>query len=216
MGFLGRLLKTRTGLPKNTIVIVSGLPRSGTSMMMKMLEAGGMALLTDHLRTPDEDNPKGYYEFERVKQLPKGDTEWLSEAEGKAVKVISALLEHLPPHYQYKIIFMNRNLKEVLLSQRKMLLRRGEDPDKVSDRELEGLFTKHLRKVKAWVQAQPNMDLLEVDYNRLLADPLPYVRQVNAFLGGWLDEEAMAQVVDPTLYRNRASDQSGNGMSRAL
>ncbi len=206
MGILGRLLKAKAGLPKNTIVIVSGLPRSGTSMMMKMLEAGGLSLLTDHLRAPDEDNPKGYYEFERVKQLPKGDTAWLPEAEGKAVKVISALLEHLPPTYNYKVIFMNRHLKEVLASQRKMLIRRGEDPDKVSEEELARLFEKHLRKVKAWLQAQPNIEVLEVHYNRLLADPIPYVRQVNAFLGGWLDEEAMARVVDPTLYRNRATE----------
>lgn len=205
MGLLNRLLVAKKGLPKNTIVIVSGLPRSGTSMMMKMLEAGGLPLLTDHQRTPDEDNPKGYYEFERVKQLPKGDTAWLPDAEGKAVKVISALLEHLPPTFHYKIIFMNRRMEEVLASQRKMLIRRGEDPDKISEEELARLFTKHLRKVKDWVRAQPNMEMIEVEYNRMVTNPLPYVRQINAFLGGWLDEEAMAQVVDPTLYRNRAA-----------
>lgn len=204
MGLLGRLLAAKKGLPANTIVIVSGLPRSGTSMMMKMLEAGGLSLLTDHLRTPDEDNPKGYYEFERVKQLPKGDTAWLSEAEGKAVKVISALLEHLPATYHYKVIFMNRNMKEVLASQRKMLIRRGEDPNKVSEEELARLFQKHLRKVKAWLRAQPHIEVLEIDYNAMVRDPIPYVRQINTFLGGWLDEEAMAQVVDPSLYRNRA------------
>ena len=203
MGLLDRLLTTRKGLPKNTIVIVSGLPRSGTSMMMKMLEAGGIPLLTDHLRTPDEDNPKGYYEFERVKRLPKGDTAWLADAEGKAVKVISALLEHLPPTYHYKVIFMNRHMREVLASQRKMLIRRGEDPNKVSEEELARLFQKHLRKVKNWLHAQPNIDVLEIDYNAMVVNPIPYVRQINAFLGGWLDEEAMAQIVDPTLYRNR-------------
>ena len=204
MGLLDRLLTTKKGLPRNTIVIVSGLPRSGTSMMMKMLEAGGLSLLTDHLRTPDEDNPKGYYEFERVKQLPKGDTAWLAEAEGKAVKVISALLEHLPPTYHYKVIFMNRNMQEVLASQRKMLIRRGEDPNKVSEEELARLFQKHLRKVKNWLRGQPNMEVLEIDYNAMIANPLPYVQRINAFLGGWLNEEAMIQVVDPTLYRNRA------------
>ena len=172
--------------------------------MMKMLEAGGLSLLTDHLRTPDEDNPKGYYEFERVKQLPKGDTAWLAEAEGKAVKVISALLEHLPPTYHYKVIFMNRNMQEVLASQRKMLIRRGEDPNKVSEEELARLFQKHLRKVKNWLRGQPNMEVLEIDYNAMIANPLPYVQRINAFLGGWLNEEAMIQVVDPTLYRNRA------------
>ncbi len=202
MWLLKHLLKPKA-LPEGTIVVVSGLPRSGTSMMMKMLEAGGLPLLTDHQRTPDEDNPKGYYEFERVKRLPRGDADWLPQAEGKAVKVISALLEHLPAGYRYKVIFMNRALREVLASQRKMLIRRGEDPDKIDDDEMERLFTRHLQKVKAWLRAQPHMDVLEVDYNALVADPLPYIQQINTFLGGWLDEDAMLEVVDPTLYRNR-------------
>ncbi len=202
MRLLQHFLKPKR-LPEDTIVVVSGLPRSGTSMMMKMLEAGGLPLLTDHQRAPDEDNPKGYYEFERVKRLPHGDTEWLSQAKGKAVKVISALLEYLPSNYRYKIIFMNRDLQEVLASQRKMLVRRGEDPDKVSDEELARLFTRHLHKVKAWLRSQPHMEVLEVNYNALIADPIPHVQRVNRFLGGWLDEDAMLQVVDPNLYRNR-------------
>ncbi len=202
MWLLRHLSKSR-GLPEGTIVVVSGLPRSGTSMMMKMLEAGGLPLLTDHQRAPDEDNPRGYYEFERVKRLPHGDTDWLSQAEGKAVKIISALLEHLPPDYRYKVIFMNRDLREVLASQRKMLVRRGEDPNKIGDEELERLFTKHLHKVKTWLYAQPHMDVLEVDYNALVTNPSPYIRQINTFLGGWLNEHAMQEVVDPSLYRNR-------------
>ena len=204
MGLLRRLRKPRQKLPPGTVVVVSGLPRSGTSMMMKMLEAGGLSLLTDHIRTPDEDNPRGYYEFERVKQLPKGDVLWVAEAVGRAVKVISALLEHLPPTYHYKVIFMNRNLQEVLASQRKMLLRRGEDPDRIDEEEMARLFTKHLRQVKKWLAQQPHMEVLEVDYNRMLQDPAPYVREINRFLGGWLDESAMIRVVDPSLYRNRA------------
>ncbi len=192
-------------LPPRTVVVVSGLPRSGTSMMMKMLEAGGLPILTDHLRAPDEDNPKGYYEFERVKKLGKGDTAWLPEAEGKAVKVISALVKHLPPGYEYRVIFMHRNLREVLASQRKMLLRRGEDPDKTSDEEMMALFSKHVRHVLDWMRRQPNFSLMEVHYNAVLREPEAHAHRVNAFLGGFLDERAMAEVIDPSLYRNRAA-----------
>ena len=139
------------------VTIVSGLPRSGTSMMMKMLEAGGLPPLTDNLRTADEDNPKGYYEFERVKQLPKGDVAWLPDAQGKVVKVIAALLPSLPGGYHYRVIFMQRAMPEVLASQRQMLIRRGEDPDKIPDDVIAKLFEKHLRQVNDWVSQQPNV-----------------------------------------------------------
>ena len=122
------------------ITVVSGLPRSGTSMMMKMLEAGGILPIIDNIRTADEDNPKGYYEFERVKAIDKGDTEWVADAQGKSVKVISALLKHLPSDHQYRVIFIRRHMDEILASQRKMLLRRGEDPDKMDDAEMALLF----------------------------------------------------------------------------
>ena len=123
-GFLKKLF---TQQAEQTITIVSGLPRSGTSMMMKMLEAGGIPPLTDEIRTADTDNPKGYYEFERVKKMDKGDTAWLENAQGKSVKVISALLKHLPSDYRYRVIFMRRDMSEILASQKKMLDHRGED-----------------------------------------------------------------------------------------
>jgi hypothetical protein len=191
-------------LPPHTVVVVSGLPRSGTSMMMKMLEAGGLPILSDGLRAADADNPEGYYEFERVKQLDKGDTAWLSEAEGKAVKVISALLPHLPPSYHYRVIFMNRRMAEVLASQRKMLARRGERTD-VDDAQLAVILEKHLRQVKQWLSTQPHFRLLEVDYNAMLTDPRPFISRVNRFLDGLLDEERMVAVVNPSLYRNRTT-----------
>ncbi len=192
--------------PKNRsdyVIVVSGLPRSGTSMMMKMLEAGGMALVIDGIRTADEDNPKGYYEFERVKQLDKGDVAWVADASGKAVKVISALLEYLPSEYEYKVLFMNRKMPEVLASQRKMLERRGEKSD-ISDEKLATLLQKHVQQVKLWLARQPNFEMLDLDYNAMLLDPEPWAVKVNAFLGGQLDVRAMVDVVDPTLYRNRA------------
>jgi hypothetical protein len=188
----------------NQIVnIVSGLPRSGTSMMMKMLEAGGLPPLTDNLRTADEDNPKGYYEFERVKQLPKGDVAWLPGAQGKVVKVIAALLPSLPGGYHYRVIFMQRAMPEVLASQRQMLIRRGEDPDKIPDNVLASLFEKHLKQVNDWVSQQPNVERLDVNYNEMLKNPQPFVDQVNAFLENQLDAPKMATVVDPTLHRQR-------------
>lgn len=185
------------------ITVVSGLPRSGTSMMMKMLEAGGIPPVTDNLRTADEDNPKGYYEFERVKQLTKGDVEWLTDAPGKVVKVIAALLPHLPATYHYRVVFMQRDMTEVLASQRQMLIRRGEDPNKIPDEIIAKLFEKHLKQVNDWVAQQSNVERLDVNYNEMLKNPAPFIAQINAFLGGNLDIAQMAQVVDPSLHRQR-------------
>jgi len=185
-----------------TIVIVSGLPRSGTSMTMKMLEAGGMELLTDGIRAADEDNPKGYYEFEQVKRI-EHDKSWLPAARGKAVKMISALLHHLPPDYSYKVIFMQRAMPEVLASQRQMLIRRGQDPDKISDERMADLFSKHLEQVEAWLAQQPHFETLYISYNDMLVDPELYARRIDAFLGGGLDVERMVGVVDSDLYRQR-------------
>ena len=185
------------------VTIVSGLPRSGTSMMMKMLEAGGLPPLTDNLRTADEDNPKGYYEFERVKQLPKGDVAWLPDAQGKVVKVIAALLPHLPGGYEYRVIFMQRAMSEVLASQKQMLIRRGEDPNKIPDEVIAKLFEKHLKQVNDWVSQQPNVERLDVNYNEMLKNPQPFIDQINVFLGNQLDAAKMATVVDPSLHRQR-------------
>ncbi len=169
---------------------------------MKMLEAGGLEVVIDGIREADSDNPKGYYEFERVKQLDKEDTDWVEQAHGKVVKVISALLEHLPPGYSYRVLFMNRQMAEVLASQRKMLERRGEE-SQISDEKLAELLGKHVLKTKSWLAAQPNFSVLDVDYNAMLADPSPFVPEINRFLGGMLNETAMMAVVDPNLYRNR-------------
>lgn len=186
-----------------SVIIVSGLPRSGTSMMMKTLAAGGLLPVTDNLRTADESNPKGYYEFERVKKLKDGDYEWLEGAQGKVVKVISALLEFLPANYRYKIIFMQRNIDEVLASQREMLIRRGEATDKVSDEKMAELYHKHLNKIQAWLSEQKNMQVLYISYNGILADPQNELKRVNAFLNNSLNLPEMLTVVDRNLYRQR-------------
>ncbi len=187
------------------IVVVSGLPRSGTSMIMKMLEAGGLPVMTDGLRTADEDNPKGYYEVERVKDLAReADRSWLGGARGKAVKVISYLLRSLPPTFNYKVVFIRRDLEEVLASQRKMLARRGEAEVTAPER-MRALFADDLWRAGYQLKRRPEFESIELHYSAVLARPLEEARRLAAFLGGGLDAEAMAAAVDPQLYRNRAS-----------
>jgi len=187
---------------KKIITIVSGLPRSGTSMMMRILEAGGMRILKDEIRKADEDNPAGYYEFEKVKELKK-DPSWLENAKGKAVKIISSLLEHLPERYTYKIIFMHRNMEEILNSQRQMLIRRGEPTDEVSDEKMGKMFLKHLQKIEERLNKQSNMDVLTVHYNEILKEPAKHGEIINRFLGNTLNTKNMTDVIDQTLYRQR-------------
>ena len=130
----------------NYITIVSGLPRSGTSLMMRALDKGGINLLTDEIRAPDQDNPKGYYEFEKVKTV-KQDSSWVSRAKGKAVKMVYRLLYDLPKKFSYRIVFMQRDLKEILVSQKKMLQRKNQALT-LEDKEMENLFQKELNKFK--------------------------------------------------------------------
>jgi argonaute-like protein implicated in RNA metabolism and viral defense len=189
-------------MDKNVVTIVSGLPRSGTSMTMKMLEAGGLPVFVDNIRTADEDNPKGYYELEKVKQI-ESDKSWLPDAKGKVVKMVSELLKHLPADHKYKIVFMRRKIEETLASQQQMLIRRGEPTDKVSDEKMTELFRKHLVRLAAWIEKQPNIEILYVNYSDAMANPTQEVKKINDFLGGGLNMEAMAAVADPKLYRQR-------------
>ncbi len=191
------------------IVVVSGLPRSGTSMAMKMLEAGGLSAVVDGIRTADEDNPKGYYEDERVKDLAKmQDKSWLAAAKGKAIKVISYLLKELPASHNYKILFMRRDFTEVLASQAKMLERRGETSESSDERMIE-LYEDHLWKVDRLLGRAPHFEALDVHYTAVLKDPGGEARRIHDFLGLPLDVEKMAGVVDERLYRNRARAASG-------
>ncbi len=185
------------------VIVVSGLPRSGTSMMMKMLEAGGQVILTDNLREADGNNPKGYYEFERVKQMKDGDLAWLPDAVGKVVKIVTGLIAYLPSDYNYKVIFMRRDLKEVLSSQKKMLGRLGKGDDNIPDDKMAKTYEEHLKQVKGWLVRQPNIEVLYVDYNTMVSDPLESLQKVNALLGGGMDVQKMASVVDQELYRER-------------
>jgi len=188
--------------PQKPIIVVSGLPRSGTSMMMKMMAEGGLSVVTDELRSADEDNPNGYYELEAVKQMSAGNVAWLSDAGGKVVKVISALLEHLPSEFSYKIIFMEREIKEILASQQKMLKHRSES-SQVDDAEIEAQFKKHLSVIKPWLVRQPNMEVMYVSYNDMIRDAAPFSKKITEFLGAPLDVSRMARIPSRDLYRNR-------------
>jgi len=188
-----------------SIPVVSGLPRSGTSLMMSMLAAGGLEVLTDQLRTPNDDNPLGYFELEEVKKLIKGEHSWLARSNGKAVKVISTLLPYLPDGYRYRIIFMRRAMEEVLASQRRMLINRGENPDKISDDQMAEMFEKDLQQSERWTSSQAHVTRININYRQLIANPRPLVAEINTFLGGGLDEDKMLGAIDPSLYRQRSS-----------
>jgi len=187
------------------IIIVSGLPRSGTSLMMQMLARAGVAVLTDNIRTADTDNPRGYYEFERVKKL-KDDASWVPGARGKAVKMVSQLLFDLPRSESYRVIFMERDFDEMLTSQEKMLERRKREAAPRED--IKRAFVKHLERLRDWLGEQPHIKVLYVKYSDLLAQPEAEAERVREFLGGRADPQAMASAVDSSLYRNRKGDGS--------
>jgi len=185
------------------ITIVSGLPRSGTSMMMQMLDAGGLPAVTDNIRTRDEDNPRGYYEFEPVKKT-REDPSWIPTARGKVVKMVYRLLYDLPQGFEYRVVFMRRNMDEVLASQEKMLQRSGRQGGSATPEQMAALFRRELDKVDDWLHSQPHFSVMDVQYHKMIADPAPLCEALNAFLGGRMDVRQMAAVVDPSLYRNRS------------
>jgi len=184
------------------ITIVSGLPRSGTSLMMQMLHAGGLPVLSDSVRKPNLDNPRGYLEWERVKQLKK-DPSLIAEAEGKVVKIVSEFVMSLSSVHDYRIVFMQRPLPEVLKSQDEMLRRRG-NADLVADNSaMEEFFHRHLIEVNQWLARRANMKVTRVHYHRVLREPKAVAEEVTSFLEMPLDIGAMVGQVDGNLYRNR-------------
>jgi hypothetical protein len=185
---------------RTEIVIVSGLPRSGTSLMCQMLDNGGVEVVTDRLRTADTDNPRGYYELEKVKKI-KEDASWLPETRGKAFKMVSQLLYDLPRTEHYRVIFMERDLDEVLVSQEKMLARLGRP---AAPREkIRQAFISHLERIHGWLAGQRHIAILRVNYKDLVERPAEMAKVVNDFVGGWADPARMAESVDSSLYRNR-------------
>ena len=186
------------------VVVVSGLPRSGTSMMMRMLEAGGLPLMTDGARGADVDNPAGYFEYERIKALEREtDKSYLCEGRGKALKVISFLIKDLPDENDYRVIFMRRDLDEVLESQRRMIERLGSEDASAELEAMKEAYRNDIVRTRLLCRKRRNFELIEVQYRATVEDPARTARQVNAFLGGGLDEAAMQRAVDESLYRNR-------------
>ncbi len=187
------------------ITIVSGLPRSGTSLMMQMLAAGGIPPLTDERRLPDENNPRGYLEYEAVKQL-RNDRSWLANARGKAVKIIHLLLSELPNDgsFTFRVLLMQRAIGEVLASQRKMLARDGKAGAALSDEQLAQIYLGQLEKAESWLASSPAVQVLKVEHRALLLEPATVAEQINDFLGGDLETAAMVSAVDPALYRERS------------
>lgn len=185
------------------VTVVTGLPRSGTSLAMQMLHAGGIPALADQQRVADADNPRGYFELERVKHL-RTDHAWLADAVGRAVKVIHLLLPHLPDQPACRVLFMDRDLREVMQSQAQMLARSGKPGGSLPAERMMALFADQLAGARRWLAGRSSIPVLQLPYARLVAEPLPWARQIDAFLGGGLDVPAMAAAVDPTLHRNRA------------
>lgn len=186
----------------NFITVVSGLPRSGTSLMMQMLQAGGMPALTDGVRVADESNPRGYLELEATKRT-RTNGGWVAEAVGKAVKVIHLQLRDLPPAFVYRVIFMQRDLDEIVASQRSMLQRLGRKGADLPEDRLQALLQAQVQEVLQWLAAQPNVEVLSVDHRDAVYHPASTAARVNAFVGGGLDERRMAEAADPDLHREK-------------
>ncbi len=200
---LRQKFRRKQGAP---LVIVSGLPRSGTSMMMKMLEAGGIPIMTDSERGADIDNPKGYFEYERIKDLEKEtDKSYIRQGRGEALKVISFLIKDLPDDNDYRVIFMRRDLSEVITSQNKMIDRLGTTDASAEEEAMKEAYRNDIVRTRLLCKARPNFELIEVHYKATIEDAIGTASKVNAFLGGHLDEAAMRAAVDGSLYRNRAS-----------
>jgi hypothetical protein len=189
---------------EKTVTIVTGLPRSGTSMMMQMLDAGGMDVLSDGKRTADEDNPKGYYEFTPAMQLQRNRSWVAEEGVGHVVKIVAQLLWYLPRDeaINYRVVFMDRDIAEVLASQEKMLDRAGRPDAHGRARNIRDIFTKQITQVFRFLNAR-KIPTISVDYHECVGNPTQVATEVNEFFDSQLDAEAMATVVDPTLYRNR-------------
>lgn len=197
------------------MTVVSGLPRSGTSLAMQMLGAGGMPLLYDDVRPADAHNPAGYFEYVPVLRSAR-DVSWVAGARGRAVKVVAPLLRHLPASHAYRVLLMRRDLREVITSQDRMLAQRDRRPEgDPTPERLAAIFEAQVAEVAAWLDTQRQMRVLDVDYGALVADPAPVVAAIDAFLGGGLDCEAMRAVVDPHRHRSRVASGRADHDSRS-
>ncbi|MEM6799621.1 MAG: sulfotransferase family protein [Planctomycetota bacterium] len=185
------------------IVVVTGLPRSGTSMLMQMLAAGGVPIFTDRLRQADDDNPSGYFEHEAVKRLAS-DAAWLAEAAGQAVKIVAPLIPAIPEGMPLKVLLIERALDEVIASQEKMMQRLGTSGAALPAERLKAVFAQQLARAKAFLDGRGDAETVSLAYRETVNDPATCAKKINAFFGGSLDKKAMAAAVNPKLYRNRS------------
>jgi hypothetical protein len=191
----------------NQVVVVSGLPRSGTSLMMKLLEKAGLPILTDNVRAADGDNQGGYYEYEPVKWMKEGDNSWMRNAVGKGVKIISHLLPNLPAGYSYKVVFMTRDLREIIASQDAMLKNRDEKEERpIDEGKLAQVFGEHVEKIRDWMAGQANIEAIYIDYNRLVKEPVEQLKKLETFLNLKLNAADIIAEINPAYYRQRLSN----------
>ncbi len=186
-----------------TITVVSGLPRSGTSMMMQMLEKGGLTLFTDEERAADDNNPRGYYEHDAVKNLGQ-NSEFIKQAVDQSIKVIANLLHALPHRFRYKIIFMERDLNEIMSSQRRMLSRMGKKVrDDIYPTQVIEEQKRVIKRVKQWASRHANVEIIYIQHREVLDHPFEQALRINEFLDYKLLPELMVQAVDRSLYREK-------------
>ena len=185
---------------KNTIIVVSGLPRSGTSLMMQILQKAGIPLLTDEKRRADVNNPRGYFEYQPVKKL-KEDNSWLHRARGKALKIVSPLLVYLPDAFHYQIIFMQRSLDEIIASQNKMLNSRAIPP--TPSQRLRNYLANHLLQINTYLSNKKNISVLKIDFKTLIDQPETELAKLSEFLGHPFNHETIKSVIQRDLYRTR-------------
>ena len=188
--------------PPPFVTVVTGVPRSGTSMMMQMLRAGGLAILSDDERGPDDDNPRGYLEYGPARRLDR-DASWLPGAVGRAVKVVHTLASALPVGGPYRVVLMRRDLGDVMTSQARMLARRGEAVDAAGDVGLTEVFAAQLDALGAWAASRRDVALFVCHYEATLRDPRGIAAKLADFLDGAVDAAAMAAAVEPALCHHQ-------------
>ena len=189
-------------MDKNDIIVVTGLPRSGTSLMMQILQSLQIKLFTDNHRSADESNPKGYFEHQWVKTIEK-DNSWLTDVKGKAIKIVSPLIKYLPVDLNYKIIFMNRDLDEIIQSQERMLTENNKKDDATNSEELKQIFLKDLKQSKDWIHTQLHSEVLEILHSKLLKNPETELEKIKSFLKIDINTTLILKVIDKNLYRSK-------------
>lgn len=190
---------------RNYLIIVSGLPRSGTSLLMQMLNAGGIPILYDLDRPPDNDNPLGYFEYKRIKNLPEiKDVSWLESYKGYAVKIVSPILSQISISFPAKIIFLLRPLTEVIMSQRKMIQQQENMSTKlIEPNKLQSIFEKHINQTLKILSQNPFLSVLKIDFPKIFINPEQTIEEIDRFLDGNLDRIKMKTAIQPELYRNK-------------